>query len=118
MTANLSAGTATGEGADTMAGIEALFGTVQGDHLIGDDGPNSFFGSDGDDLIEAGDGDDFIDGGTRLQRHLRSGRHRQLHLGTEHPKLRGRSSADRPSLVPGCSRRVRRSPQLLIGPPA
>jgi Ca2+-binding RTX toxin-like protein len=64
VTVDLSAGTATGEGVDTIAGIEALFGTVQGDHLIGDDGPNSFFGSDGDDLIEARDGDDFIDGGT------------------------------------------------------
>jgi Ca2+-binding RTX toxin-like protein len=37
---------------------------LQADHLIGDDGPNSFFGSDGDDLIEARDGDDFLDGGT------------------------------------------------------
>jgi Ca2+-binding RTX toxin-like protein len=63
VTADLSAGTATGEGDDTMAGIEALFGTLQGDHLIGDDGPNAFFGSDGDDLIEAGGGDDLIDGG-------------------------------------------------------
>ena len=63
VTADLSEGTATGEGDDTMAGIEALFGTLQGDHLIGDDGPNAFFGSDGNDLIEAGGGDDYIDGG-------------------------------------------------------
>jgi Ca2+-binding RTX toxin-like protein len=63
VTASLATGDATGEGTDSMSGVEALFGTLQGDHLIGDDGPNFFFGSSGNDVIEAAGGDDFLEGG-------------------------------------------------------
>ncbi|MGH2755724.1 MAG: calcium-binding protein [Actinomycetota bacterium] len=73
VTANLASGTASGEGADTLAGIEALFGTLQGDHLIGDANPNFFFGSGGDDLIEGGDGDDGLDGGDGINELLGQG---------------------------------------------
>jgi Ca2+-binding RTX toxin-like protein len=63
VTANLGTGVATGEGNDTMSGIEALFGTPQDDHLTGDPGPNLFFGGSGNDTIDALAGDDFVDGG-------------------------------------------------------
>ncbi len=63
LTADLSTGTATGEGADTLATIEGLSGTVFNDILIGDAGVNYVLGWEGDDQIQAGAGDDFIDGG-------------------------------------------------------
>ena len=63
VTANLVTGVASGEGADTLAGIEAIFGTPQADHLTGDDGPNIFFGSEGNDFLDGAGGDDFLDGG-------------------------------------------------------
>ncbi|MDQ4142491.1 MAG: hypothetical protein M3198_01920, partial [Actinomycetota bacterium] len=52
VTADLSAGTATGQGTDTMSLIENLRGTIFHDTLIGDDGPNTIFGHVGNDSIE------------------------------------------------------------------
>jgi Ca2+-binding RTX toxin-like protein len=60
--ANLSTGVATGEGNDTLSGIEALGGADQGDTLTGDANTNYFFGWGGNDHILGGDGDDFING--------------------------------------------------------
>ncbi|MEA2446895.1 MAG: hypothetical protein QOK47_532, partial [Actinomycetota bacterium] len=63
LTANLQLGTATGEGDDSMVGIEALLGSNSADVLTGDGGPNYIFGSGGADEISGAAGDDELDGG-------------------------------------------------------
>ncbi|MDQ3940732.1 MAG: hypothetical protein M3238_05210, partial [Actinomycetota bacterium] len=63
ITADLRAGTASGEGADELVGIEGLAGSVLGDVLIGNDSANFLFGNGGDDRIEGGGGDDMLDAG-------------------------------------------------------
>jgi Ca2+-binding RTX toxin-like protein len=72
VTADLVAGTATGEGSDTLAGIEYLTGSSFGDTLSGNDSPNLIRGGDGNDdlfglgggdYLEGGAGDDNLDGG-------------------------------------------------------
>jgi Ca2+-binding RTX toxin-like protein len=60
---DLLAGTASGQGNDTIAGIEAVFGSAENDFLAGDGGSNTFFGGPGDDQIGAAEGDDRIDAG-------------------------------------------------------
>ncbi len=61
--ADLTAGTATGEGSDTLSGIEDLFGSDYDDTLIGDAGPNVFYGGfAGDDTISGAGGDDALIG--------------------------------------------------------
>jgi Ca2+-binding RTX toxin-like protein len=79
--ADLSTGTATGQGTDTLTGLENLTGTLFDDVLTGDDGPNVIdgaFGQDvvtgsggndvllgdrGEDRLSGGDGDDVLDPG-------------------------------------------------------
>ena len=73
ITVDLSQGTATGEGNDTLTGIEGATGSTGDDTMIGDDGDNAFFlllggadtatGNDGDDFFDAGLGADDVDGG-------------------------------------------------------
>jgi len=72
VTADIRFGTATGEGSDTFTGIENLYGSPQGDILLGDGGSNwiygdlgddTVFGDDGDDHLFGGDGTDAVDGG-------------------------------------------------------
>jgi len=53
--ANLSTGSVTGEGTDTLTGIEVLEGS-RDDTLTGDEGGNSFMPGDGDDIIDGGGG--------------------------------------------------------------
>jgi Ca2+-binding RTX toxin-like protein len=78
---NIGAGTASGEGTDTLVGIENAIGGPAGDTLVGNDQPNllvggggkdsilGFGGSDdlrgqaGDDTIDGGSGNDTIAGG-------------------------------------------------------
>jgi len=62
ITADLSAGSATGEGTDTLAGIENLFGSRFDDALTGDAGPNKLSGGNGNDTLSGGDGDDTLTG--------------------------------------------------------
>ena len=64
ITVNLVAGTAMGEGTDTLSGIEGASGSDGADTMIGDAGDNFFvelFG--GNDTVDLGGGDDFVDGG-------------------------------------------------------
>jgi hypothetical protein len=61
--ANLAAGTASGQGSDTLLGIENLTGSSATDTLTGDANPNVISGMDGDDTLAGSDGDDMIDGG-------------------------------------------------------
>jgi Ca2+-binding RTX toxin-like protein len=60
---DLTAGTAIGEGNDTLTGIEEIFGSYHDDTITGDAGPNSLFGGPGNDTISGLEGDDKLDGG-------------------------------------------------------
>ena len=56
------AGTARGEGRDTLVGVEAVYGTRFDDILLGDDAAyNRFYGFGGDDLFSGRGGTDFFD---------------------------------------------------------
>lgn len=62
--ADLAAGTATGQGNDTLSSIENLVGSLDyGDVLTGDDGNNSLAGSGGNDSLDGAGGWDNLDGG-------------------------------------------------------
>jgi Ca2+-binding RTX toxin-like protein len=64
ITIDLPAGTLTGEGADTLVGIEAGEGSTGDDVMIGDEGDNQFTSlNEGSDTVDAGGGDDLVDGG-------------------------------------------------------
>jgi Ca2+-binding RTX toxin-like protein len=63
ITADLSAGTATGDGADTFTSIEGIHGGDFGDSLTGSSAGEEFFGNGGNDTIYAGGGNDFLNGG-------------------------------------------------------
>ena len=60
---DLGAGTATGEGNDTIEGVERIRGSEFGDELTGDDGDNRIEGRGGDDVIRGGGGADDLRGG-------------------------------------------------------
>ena len=60
---NLQAGTATGEGTDTLAEIENILGSANADTLTGNGGANLIDGGAGNDTINGGLGDDSIIGG-------------------------------------------------------
>jgi Ca2+-binding RTX toxin-like protein len=63
---DLAAGTASGDGEDTLSGIEDVVGTAFADTLVGDADPNELYGGGGtDELIGAGAGDAAF-GGTGL----------------------------------------------------
>lgn len=60
---DLTAGTATGEGTDTLTGIGQVFGSRHDDMIIGDVNANSLYGGLGTDTISGAAGDDKLDGG-------------------------------------------------------
>lgn len=60
---DLTAGTATGEGTDTLTGIGQVFGSRHDDVITGDLNPNELFGGPGTDTISGAAGDDKLDGG-------------------------------------------------------
>ncbi len=60
VTVDLAAGTATGEGTDTLSGIENATGSIFADVLIGDDGPNRLAGGSGNDILQPGGGNDDV----------------------------------------------------------
>jgi Ca2+-binding RTX toxin-like protein len=55
---DLEAGTATGEGNDTLQNVEDVFGSVHDDTIRGDAGDNILYGNSGDDVLEGREGDD------------------------------------------------------------
>jgi len=72
VTVDLAAGTATGQGSDTLVRVEQAGGSGFDDVLRGDDGPNWLIGMGGDDALyglgddddlSPGPGDDLVDGG-------------------------------------------------------
>ena len=58
--ADLDAGTARGEGRDTLLKIEGLGGSSAGDRLLGNEGDNSFDGLGGDDVMRGRGGVDTL----------------------------------------------------------
>ncbi|CAH0306341.1 Ig-like domain-containing protein [Roseomonas sp. CECT 9278] len=63
VTVNLAAGTATGEGTDTLVGIESAVTGEGDDSVVGSNGINTLVVNAGNDTVLAGDGQDFIIGG-------------------------------------------------------
>jgi Ca2+-binding RTX toxin-like protein len=61
---DLTAGTATGEGTDTLSGIGQVDGSRHDDTITGDANANTVFGGSGNDTISGLDGDDTLDGGS------------------------------------------------------
>src|SRR5436190_1271134 len=64
--ANLAKGRVTGEGVDTLRGVEGIFGSPAADSLTGNAGSNLLFGDTGRDKLTGAAGDDFLDGGAGL----------------------------------------------------
>jgi Ca2+-binding RTX toxin-like protein len=62
LTIDLTAGTATGEGNDTIADIEDAYGSPGDDVLTGSEGANSLYGFEGSDQIFGVAGNDYLDG--------------------------------------------------------
>jgi Ca2+-binding RTX toxin-like protein len=62
VTADLQSGTATGEGTDTLRGIDTLMGSKHDDTLRGDNRPNSLLGLGGNDVLQGRGGDDVLFG--------------------------------------------------------
>ena len=63
-TVDLNLGTMTGEGTDTLVGIDGSDGSPGDDVMIGDAGDNEFTALfEGADTVDAGAGDDVVDGG-------------------------------------------------------
>jgi Ca2+-binding RTX toxin-like protein len=60
---DLIAGTAIGDGTDTITGVEHIAGSTFDDLLIGDPKDNKILGYQGEDAIDGRAGDDLIDGG-------------------------------------------------------
>ena len=60
--ANLTTGTATGEGTDTLINIEDIFGSSGNDSLTGNASANYLDGLAGDDFLSGLDGNDFLFG--------------------------------------------------------
>jgi Ca2+-binding RTX toxin-like protein len=62
ITADLSTGLATGDGTDTLTGVESLIGSRRDDHFSGDSHANSFDGQGGGDVLIGRGGADKLDG--------------------------------------------------------
>ena len=60
---DLTAGTATGEGTDTLTGIGQVFGSRHDDTITGDANANTLLGGPGNDTVSGAAGDDTLDGG-------------------------------------------------------
>jgi Ca2+-binding RTX toxin-like protein len=60
VTVDLAAGTATGDGNDTLTGFEAVLGSAQADNITGDANNNTFDGGGGSDTLDGGDGTDTV----------------------------------------------------------
>ena len=66
--ADLSSGTASGLGLDTLTGVEDVWGSLADDLLIGNDVANEFVGFGGDDSVWGAAGDDILDGSKGFDR--------------------------------------------------
>jgi Ca2+-binding RTX toxin-like protein len=62
VTVDLTAGSAVGDGTDTVHSVEDVLGSSLGDALTGDAGANSIDGGPGDDVVAGSGGDDLLAG--------------------------------------------------------
>ena len=60
---NLAGGWGLGEGSDTLAGLEVVFGSAFDDVIVGDAGYNWLSGEEGNDQLDGLAGDDTLDAG-------------------------------------------------------
>ena len=60
---NLTTGSATGHGTDTLLNIENVIGSSYADTLTGNSGANSLLGGAGNDILTGGAGNDILNGG-------------------------------------------------------
>lgn len=60
---DLSSGSITGNGTDTVSDIENVTGTAGDDNFVGDGEANTFIGGDGVDVMDGAAGSDTLDGG-------------------------------------------------------
>lgn len=60
---NLATGIVTGQGTDTVSGIELVYATGNDDTLVGDAADNTFYPGPGDDSVSGGKGVDTVDYG-------------------------------------------------------
>jgi serralysin len=63
VTLSLQAGTATGQGTDTLLNVQHVRGSAAGDSITGSAVANVLMGGDGGDVLVGLDGNDFLDGG-------------------------------------------------------
>ena len=63
VTVNMQTGRATGQGTDTLHGMDGVFGSQLDDTITGDGGTNFIWGNAGNDVINGGAGLDLIDPG-------------------------------------------------------
>ncbi|OJX70395.1 hypothetical protein [Magnetospirillum sp. 64-120] len=63
VTVDLQAGTAVGEGTDTLISIEAVRGSAYGDTLFGSSADETLYGMAGADTLDGGAGNDTLNGG-------------------------------------------------------
>jgi Ca2+-binding RTX toxin-like protein len=63
---NLTSGTATGDGNDTLTNIQNVNGSGGNDFLVGDANNNVLNGNDGNDGLQGGAGDDTLNGGAGI----------------------------------------------------
>ena len=68
VTANIQAGTATGEGSDQLIQVEALSGTAKNDNFRGSGAGNSLYGQKGKDKLFGLGGKDRLDGGPQTDK--------------------------------------------------
>jgi len=64
VTVNLTDGTATGQGNDTIVNIENVWGSLGDDSITGNELDNELYGSEGNDFIWGVDGYNTMDGGS------------------------------------------------------
>ena len=75
ITANLSLGTATGEGADTLLNLEHVTGSAFDDAITGSTFNNALIGGAGNDTVHGGLGNDTLTGGTGTDQLFGDGGH-------------------------------------------
>ena len=75
ITADLSLGTATGEGADTLLNLEHVTGSGFNDTITGNDLKNALIGGAGNDTVHGGLGNDTLTGGTGTDQLFGDGGH-------------------------------------------
>jgi Ca2+-binding RTX toxin-like protein len=98
---NLATGSASGEGNDTLTGIEGVAGSAFADTITGDAGPNSLSGRGGNDAIQGAAGDDTINGSDGGDELGGNGGNDTVSGGTGADSLRGDSGDDTLSGGPG-----------------